>query len=307
MPRTHPGLPWAALLPMALLFGLVLAFGAVRPVLAVFATPSADLSGDQEVPATDSTATGSIDLTIDTDQAEPGSQLCYDMVVEDLAEPVTAAHIHAGAAGTAAPDNIVVTLHPDATGLAEAACATDADINLANACAPTVSALLEDLAVNPQNYYVNVHTASFPNGEIRGQLSTEVGDEPENVGEGAPPLNCAVLPSPADGPTPPVVPADSTSCEVPIATMEALGSFTTLTMLEHFRSMTSAGLIHMNLSPDNLQLTIIDMEQAVEVTTETLTSALSRSEMATLVAWIERCGLGVDPGPLFAELASLVR
>jgi hypothetical protein len=29
---------------------------------------------------------------------------------------------------------------------------------------------LADLQANPKSYYVNVHTANFPGGEVRGQL-----------------------------------------------------------------------------------------------------------------------------------------
>ncbi|MBS1786273.1 MAG: CHRD domain-containing protein [Acidobacteria bacterium] len=29
---------------------------------------------------------------------------------------------------------------------------------------------INDIMKNPGNYYVNVHTAEFPNGAIRGQL-----------------------------------------------------------------------------------------------------------------------------------------
>ena len=31
--------------------------------------------------------------------------------------------------------------------------------------------LLKDIIRNPENYYVNVHTAAFPNCAVRGQLA----------------------------------------------------------------------------------------------------------------------------------------
>ena len=31
--------------------------------------------------------------------------------------------------------------------------------------------LLKDILRNPENYYVNVHNAPFPNGAVRGQLA----------------------------------------------------------------------------------------------------------------------------------------
>jgi hypothetical protein len=37
-------------------------------------------------------------------------------------------------------------------------------------CVTVDAALAQDLAANPRNYYVNVHTTDHPAGEIRGQL-----------------------------------------------------------------------------------------------------------------------------------------
>jgi len=38
-------------------------------------------------------------------------------------------------------------------------------------CARVTTALRLEIAGNPQDFYFNIHTAAFPGGEIRGQLS----------------------------------------------------------------------------------------------------------------------------------------
>jgi hypothetical protein len=56
--------------------------------------------------------------------------------------------------------DIVVTLTaPDANGRSDG-CTTVNDV-----------ALLRELVAHPEAFYVNVHTASFPSGAVRGQLA----------------------------------------------------------------------------------------------------------------------------------------
>ena len=65
----------------------------------------------------------------------------------------TGAHIHQGAVGEAGP--VVVDLS-----------------QLRQGCIGNVApALIQAISANPTGYYVNVHTAEFPNGAVRGQLS----------------------------------------------------------------------------------------------------------------------------------------
>ena len=69
--------------------------------------------------------------------------------------PITGAHIHRGAAGVDGP--VVLPLQ-QATGGGWRGCSGDTDW--------VQAAFNEGL----RNYYVNVHTAEYPNGAIRGQL-----------------------------------------------------------------------------------------------------------------------------------------
>ena len=63
----------------------------------------------------------------------------------------TGVHIHQGAAGEAGP--VVV------------------DLSQQTCIGNVAPALIQAISANPAGYYVNVHTAEFPNGAVRGQLS----------------------------------------------------------------------------------------------------------------------------------------
>lgn len=82
--------------------------------------------------------------------------VCWRMSVAGIDAP-TAAHIHAGAFGSAGP--VVVPLMPvDPSGLW-------------NGCAAVDPATATAIAENPGGYYVNVHTGAYPAGALRGQLA----------------------------------------------------------------------------------------------------------------------------------------
>ncbi|MDB5418858.1 MAG: hypothetical protein JWP50_2277 [Phenylobacterium sp.] len=109
------------------------------------------LNGANEKPtAADPKATGAASVTVN------GAQVCYDLQVKDLTQP-TMAHIHKGAVDAAGP--VAVPLAPpDASGHS-------------TGCVTADPAVAKDIAANPGGYYVNVHSAAFKAGAIRGQLS----------------------------------------------------------------------------------------------------------------------------------------
>lgn len=109
------------------------------------------MTGAAEVPGPgDPDGSGKAFLELEASQ----NKLCVKLKVENIATP-TMAHVHVGAAGQAGDP--VVKLDPP-TGGAGTTCKVIADD------------LTQALLKNPANYYVNVHTADFPAGAIRGQL-----------------------------------------------------------------------------------------------------------------------------------------
>jgi hypothetical protein len=110
------------------------------------------MTGNAENPAGDPVGTGTAELHLRAGQG----QVCYQIAVKNL-PPAVAAHIHRGATGVAGP--VVVPLNtPNAAGASFA-------------CATTPRAVVNAILAAPASYYVNVHTAEFPAGAIRGQLT----------------------------------------------------------------------------------------------------------------------------------------
>ena len=115
------------------------------------ASLNATLSGAEEVPGPgDPDGSGSARITIDAQKGE----LCYELSAENI-QTANAAHVHTGAAGAAGPP--VVALEAPAQGTSKG-------------CASAEAQVLQDIAQNPANFYVNVHNEEFPPGAIRGQL-----------------------------------------------------------------------------------------------------------------------------------------
>ena len=110
----------------------------------------ANLNGAQEVPATNSAGAGSATLVLSPDEKTARVALTFS----GISGPQTDAHIHGPAAvGVTAPALFPLPLGP----------IDDFQINLAPAQVQDLKAGL---------FYINVHSATFPGGDIRGQFQT---------------------------------------------------------------------------------------------------------------------------------------
>jgi len=130
-----------------------LAFGAA----VVLAGPAfadkmkATLDGKSEVPAVTSAGKGTADLDYDA----ASKKLSWKLTYSGLSGPATAAHFH-GPAEAGKNAGVAVAI-PNATSSPVEGSATLTDAQAADLMAG--------------KYYINIHTAANPGGEIRGQVT----------------------------------------------------------------------------------------------------------------------------------------
>jgi CHRD domain len=116
------------------------------------------LTGRNEVDANGRRGAGDPDGRGSFTAIVDGDQLCFGVRVTNLDAPV-AAHIHAGRRNQSNPP--LVPLTEPATG----------DPGAASGCVTVDPTVAQAILKNPHKYYFNVHTAAFPGGAVRGQLS----------------------------------------------------------------------------------------------------------------------------------------
>ncbi|HET6650504.1 MAG TPA: CHRD domain-containing protein [Candidatus Limnocylindria bacterium] len=157
-------------LPLAVAFALVASLALAGGVLAAETTLTADLAGvtEGENPGNPD-GSGSATITLDPETGE----VCWDMTAEEIGA-VTQSHIHTGAEGVSG--GVLIPLDVDGFDGTTEGCTSD-----------VAAADIQMVLDNPAGFYVNLHTADFPAGAIRGQL------------EGSSAPNTA-LPAPAGSP-----------------------------------------------------------------------------------------------------------
>jgi hypothetical protein len=128
-------------------FALISLLVAPAPAFAETVKLKADLKASEEVPPTDSSGAGTADVTLDTDT----NKVSWKVTYENLTGDATAAHFHGPAKVGANADPIV-----------------DITTNLKEGSADVTADQLQ--MIREGNTYINIHTAKYPDGEIRGQV-----------------------------------------------------------------------------------------------------------------------------------------
>ena len=120
------------------------------PAFAEQKTFSATLTAAEEVPPTQSTGTGTVEATFDTET----KVFTYTIEYSGLSGDATGAHFHGPASPGENADPVVPIPDPLASPISGTATLDDAQA--------------ADLLAG--KWYFNLHTAQYPDGEIRGQV-----------------------------------------------------------------------------------------------------------------------------------------
>jgi CHRD domain len=119
---------------------------------------AADLSGTNEVPVKGGPAVGDKDGRGHAIVRVRDNQICFTLDWNRIGAP-TLGHIHSGAIKTNGPVQVgfFAGVLPDT-------------VDTATGCVSADAAAVADITAHPETHYVNLHTAAFPGGAVRGQL-----------------------------------------------------------------------------------------------------------------------------------------
>lgn len=136
----------------ALAGAMALVAGLAGQAIAKPVTLVATLGGGAETAGGDPDGVGGFKADVDDESGD----FCFTLWADKTAKP-TMAHVHEGSAGN--DGKPVATI--DVTG-------KDSDD-----CIAMEPELLKKIIAAPGAYYVNIHTADFPKGAVRGQLEVK--------------------------------------------------------------------------------------------------------------------------------------
>lgn len=137
-------------------------------------TFSATLSGENEVPPTESNATGVAQFQLS--DGDDGQEVAYSVNLTGF-DDITAAHIHSGNEGENGPIVATLSQGEEADGDSVELQFTG-NIQTNDLAGPLEDSEIADLVdlMNNGSAYVNVHTEIYPDGAIRGQISSGEAD-----------------------------------------------------------------------------------------------------------------------------------
>jgi hypothetical protein len=140
---------------LAVIAGLVSILAMAGTVMAAETTLTATLAGvtEGDNPG-DEDGSGTASIVIDP----AAGTACWTLTAENI-EPVLQSHIHVGAEGESG--DVVVPLDVDGFEGSSEGCIEPMED----------AAILQEIVDDPAGYYVNLHTADFQAGAIRGQLA----------------------------------------------------------------------------------------------------------------------------------------
>lgn len=168
---------FASILALAISLTVLLSVSMVDQIHAAKYPYKAQLSGQDEVPAVETSATGEAEFTLPANDT-----MKYRVNVTGISN-ASAAHIHMGKAGENG-DVIVDLLNAPESKDKDTAYGMIFRGNITDSIltGPMKGKTLDDLtaAIESGDTYVNVHTSEHKDGEIRGQLSNT--DKPAQSG-----------------------------------------------------------------------------------------------------------------------------
>ena len=125
------------------------------------ATFVAALAGSREVPSVATPASGSATFTL------TGNTVAYSVSAAGFTTALTVGHVHFGGSGVVGPVIVSFTIGAQTGEVATGSIDLSAPITFNNI---TISGDSLRTLFETGQTYVNLHTAAFPGGEIRGQI-----------------------------------------------------------------------------------------------------------------------------------------